>query len=340
MDSSVVAALDRLRADATSGASELLPHAIDILRGASSFSPDAALDVARAVGRAQPSMASLWNAALAALRDRRAPGTLDRFDRRRRRAADALVRCALDELLLPLSGPRHIVTISFSGSVLACLRAMARRVPLRVSCAEGRPGLEGRRMARALAEAGIPVEFWSDAALAAALRQEGEGETVVLVGADAVTPGWVLNKTGTSMLAAAAAQHGVPVYVAAARDKFMDARAARLLRIVDHDPREVWDEAPPGVAVRNAWFERVPRGLVTGVVTDAGTLSPDMLEEAVPRGVGRSLGWGHRGPHGRGTGDGGRGTGERDPGCRPALTGRRTRSPAADSHVTYFTVRM
>ena len=60
----------------------------------------------------------------------------------------------------------------------------------------------------------------------------------------------------------------------------MDPRAARLLRIVEHDAREVWDEAPPGVAVRNAWFERVPSGLVTGVVTDAGTLSPDMLEEA------------------------------------------------------------
>ena len=70
------------------------------------------------------------------------------------------------------------------------------------------------------------------------------------------------------------------MYVIAARDKFMDARAARLLRIVEHDPGEVWDDAPPGVAVRNACFERVPSGLLTGVVTDAGTLSPDMLEEA------------------------------------------------------------
>jgi translation initiation factor eIF-2B subunit delta len=280
MDSSVAAAVERLRADATSGASELLPHAIAILRGAASLSPDAALVVAGAVGRAQPSMASLWNAALAALRDRRAPGALDRFAQRRRRATDALIRCALDQLLLPQAGPRHVVTISFSGSVLACLRAMARRVPLRVSCAEGRPGLEGRRMARALAEAGIPVAFWGDAAIGEAVRGEGRDETVVLVGADAVTPGWILNKTGTSMLAAAAAQRGVSVYVAATRDKFVDARAARLLRRVEHDPREVWEDAPPGVAVRNVWFERVSRGLLTGVVTDAGTLSPDMLEEA------------------------------------------------------------
>ena len=280
MDPSVAAAVERLRADATSGASELLPHAIDILRGTADLLPDAALDVARAVGRAQPSMASLWNAALASLRDRRAPGAIDRFDERRRRAPDALVRCALDQMLLPGAGPCHVVTISFSGSVAACLRAAARRAPLRVSCAEGRPGLEGRRMARALAESGIAVDFWGDAALGEALQQEGAGETVVLVGADAVTPGWILNKTGTSMLAAVAAERGVPVYVAATRDKFMDSRAARLLRIVEHEPSEVWDTAPPGVAVRNVWFERVPGDRPTGVITEVGTLSPDMLEEA------------------------------------------------------------
>ncbi len=280
MKTPLSAQLAQLAADATSGASELLPHAIEILRAAASLPPDAALDPARAVGRAQPSMASLWNAALAARRDRRVPGALDRFDERRLRASGALVRCALDQLLLPGAGIRHVVTISFSGSVVACARAMAARAALRVSCAEGRPGLEGRRMARALAGLGIPVDFYGDAALGEALGQEGQGETVVLVGADAVTPGWILNKTGTSMLAAAAAQHGVPVYVVATRDKFMDARASRLLRIVEHDPQDVWDDAPSGVVVRNAWFERVPVGLVTGVVTDVGTLSPDMLDEA------------------------------------------------------------
>jgi translation initiation factor 2B subunit (eIF-2B alpha/beta/delta family) len=225
-------------------------------------------------------MASLWNAALAALGERRGRGALDRLDEPRRRASDALVRCAERELILPASGPHHVVTISFSGSVLACLRALGRRTSLSVSCAEGRPGLEGRRMARALAEAGIPVEFYADAALGEALQRDREGEIMVLVGADAVTPDWALNKIGTAMLAAVAAHLGVPVHVVAARDKFMDARAARLLQVVEHDPHEIWDDAPSGVAVRNAWFERVPIALLTGVITDAGTLSPDMLPEA------------------------------------------------------------
>ena len=279
MDPSVAAAVDRLRADATSGASELLPRAIEILRGADRLSPAEALELVRVVGRAQPSMASLWNAALAALRERREPGALERFDERRRRATDAMVRCALDELL-PGGPPRHVVTISFSGSVVACLLALGRSASLSVSCAEGRPGLEGRRMAERVVRAGIPVEFYSDAALGEALRQGRADEVVVLVGADAVTPAWALNKVGTRMLAAAAAQDVVPVYVAATRDKFMDARAARLLQIVEHDPRELWIDPPAGLTVRNIWFERVPIELVAGVITDAGTLAPDMVAEA------------------------------------------------------------
>ena len=34
-------------------------------------------------------------------------------------------------------------------------------------------------------------------------------------------------------------------------------RAARLLRIVEHEPSEVWDTAPPGVAVRSSVWSRL-----------------------------------------------------------------------------------
>ncbi len=280
MDAAIRDAIEQLRTDSTSGASELAPRAIAILREAERLWPDDIVDIAREVGRAQTSMASGWNAALAALRERRDPGALERFDRRRQRAGQALVRFAADHLVARGGGRHHGVTISFSGSVLACLRAAGRGGALMVSCAEGRPGLEGRRMAEAIAEAGIPVDFYSDAALGEALWRDGEGDAVVIVGADAVTPTWALNKVGTRMLAAAAAREGVPVYVAATRDKFMDARASRLLQVVEHDPRNLWNDSPTGITVRNAWFERVPMDLLTGVITDAGTLAPDMVTEA------------------------------------------------------------
>ena len=55
--------------------------------------------------------------------------------------------------------------------------------------------------------------------------------------------------------------------------------ADRLL-VVEHDPAEVWDSAPPEVSVRNPYFERVPLEVVTGIVTDAGVLGTGMVEEA------------------------------------------------------------
>jgi translation initiation factor 2B subunit (eIF-2B alpha/beta/delta family) len=72
----------------------------------------------------------------------------------------------------------------------------------------------------------------------------------------------------------------VPVYVAATRDKFVDARVARLLGIVEHAPGEVWEAPPAGVNVRNPYFERMGMDLVDGVLTDAGVLAGAMIGEA------------------------------------------------------------
>jgi translation initiation factor 2B subunit (eIF-2B alpha/beta/delta family) len=246
MDGTMASALARLGADSSSGASELMPRALGILREAARSGPSDLVDVARAVGEVQPSMASFWRLALAALREAEEPGALERFEQRWRRAGAALVRNVVDQLAPPEGSALHVVTCSFSGSVLSCLRAVGRRVALRVSCAEGRPAFEGRRLAAALAVEGIPVELFSDAAVGEALWREPGRADVVLVGADAVTPAWVVNKAGTGMIAAAASRIGVPVYVAATREKFLDARVVRLLRVVEHDPSEIWSGPPPG----------------------------------------------------------------------------------------------
>jgi ribose 1,5-bisphosphate isomerase len=276
-----LAAVRRLSGDSRSGASELLPQAVALLRAVLAQAPGSIDAVARAVGEAQPSMAPFWNAALSALRDGRDAGALDRFEARRLRAGRATARVAADALR-PAEGRRlRVVTWSYSGSVLACVRALAERAAgVAVASAEGRPALEGRRFAEALAADGLEVDAYSDAGIAGAFAPSAGEERVVLIGADAVTPGWLINKVGSGLLAAAAADAGIPVYVAATRDKFADARVARLLRIVEHDSREIWDEPPAGVVVRNAYFERVPTRLVSGFVTDGGVLSAEMIEEA------------------------------------------------------------
>jgi translation initiation factor 2B subunit (eIF-2B alpha/beta/delta family) len=272
--------LERLAADARSGASELLPRAVAVLQRARAEDPTDVPAVARAVAHAQPAMAPLWNAALAALGEEGDPGALDRFEQRWRRAGDALVREAGPVLARADGAAPLVATWSFSRTVLGCLVGFGRRQALTVACAEGRPACEGRRLALELAGAGIAVEFFTDGGLSGVFDRPGRTPDAVLVGADAVAPEWIINKCGTRMLAAAAAAAGVPVYVAATRDKFVDTPVAALLRVESRDPAEVWGGAPAGVSVRNAYFERVPLALVSGVITDVGLLGGDMVAEA------------------------------------------------------------
>jgi translation initiation factor eIF-2B subunit delta len=153
--------------------------------------------------------------------------------------------------------------------------ALHRQRPVHLACSESRPAGEGRGLARRLAAAGVAVTLFGDAAIAHALS----GCDAVVVGADAVSPDWFLNKSGTRMLAAAAAQQGVPVYVAAARDKFVTADIAARLRIREGVPDEIWNAPPSGIDVRNPYFEQTPLDLLTGVISDAGVLGAGMVAD-------------------------------------------------------------
>jgi translation initiation factor 2B subunit (eIF-2B alpha/beta/delta family) len=258
-------------ADRESGASEIVQRAIDVLGRVMSRPPQERLQVARAICHAQPGMAPIWNAALAAMADDGSQTGFERFVRRVRRAPAALSRVTGEVFSDPDArkpDALSIVTISSSASVRQGLAAIARARPLRVACAEGRPAFEGRRMASALADAGAAVTLFSDAAIAEALHDAN----AILVGADAVASDWFMNKVGTRMLAAAASLCGVPVYVVASRDKFCALTLAAFIIPRDGVRAEIWDAPPRGIVVRNPYFERVPMDLVTGIITDAGLM--------------------------------------------------------------------
>jgi translation initiation factor 2B subunit (eIF-2B alpha/beta/delta family) len=270
-----------IAADRVSGASDLLRTAAGIvdegLRIGAPIPP-----MASALCRAQPSMAPLWVLAAEALAAERAPERWARFLQRLERAPRGLARWAIDGFGGDGStGPIHLVTISSSSAVLLAVRALAEHRPVRLSCAESRPALEGRALAARLAAAGIPVTVFGDAAIAEALS----GADAVLVGADAIAPDWFVNKCGTRMLASAAAHRGTPVYVTATRDKFVGETIAARLRIREGDAAEIWDTPPPGIEVRNPYFESTPLDLVTAVITDGGVLGaalvPDVCEAAL-----------------------------------------------------------
>ena len=257
-----------LASDRASGASEILDEVVAILHEALRSGVPLA-PVARALCRAQPAMAPVWNAALEALApDGDGRARLDRFAQRVARASTAVVRVGATFLLDEDDGPLRVVTVSFSRSVALLLEAVAARREVQVFCGEGRPALEGRRLASRLAAAGLAVTAYTDAAIGHALASAD----AVLVGADAVAPDWFLNKSGTRMLAAAAAQQGVPVYVVATREKFVGHDVARRLVVREGAPTEVWEAAPSEVTVRNPYFERTPLELVASLITDMGVI--------------------------------------------------------------------
>lgn len=266
----------RLAGDRESGASEILATALTILREALETGADL-VEVARALCRAQPSMAPMWNAATAALAARDDPAALERFAQRVARAPYAIERFAAEPLLAGVApdATLRVVTISFSATVAHVLEGLARRRPIIAACGEGRPALEGRHLASRLAAAGVPVACFADGAIGHAL----ETADAVITGADAVAPEWFFNKSGTYMLAAAAGHRGVPVYVLAGREKFVSDTVARHLAVREGLPDEVWAEPPAGVAVRNPYFEAVPLHLMTAVITDVGILGADNVRE-------------------------------------------------------------
>jgi ribose 1,5-bisphosphate isomerase len=277
-----------LRADVVSGAAVVARAASAAMRrGAVQLpadSPAALRKQLEALGLsvldAQPSMASLVGLVarvVAAVRDdaaveegRRAAAQAaeafrEELDRDATRVAGSL-SAALEE------GAR-VLTISSSSTVREGLVG-AREKGIHVIVLEGRPMNEGHALARTLSEAGVPVTLAVDAA-AESLVQTAD---LVLLGADAVGDAGVVNKIGSVAAGRAAKAHGVPVWVAADRSKWLPG-GFPLLVADDRPAEEIWRGAR-GARAWNRYFEVLPYDLVDRVLTEGGPVTPSELAEA------------------------------------------------------------
>ena len=163
-----------------------------------------------------------------------------------------------------------VLVHSYSSTVLRALpSAHEAGKGIRILCSEGRPALEGVRLAEALAAASAPVLLCVDAALPGLVREAD----LVLVGADAVVEDGAINKIGTYPLSLAARTMERPFYIAVLLDKFLPPSLVPLLRIADRPPEEVWEARHPTLQVRNRYSEITPLEMVTGVITEAGLWS-------------------------------------------------------------------
>ena len=156
---------------------------------------------------------------------------------------------------------------------------------------ETRPLNQGARLtAWELQQENVPCTLIADNA-AAHLMSRGETD-LVIVGADRVAlNGDVANKIGTLGLALAAREFRIPFYVAAPTSTF-DVTSARgsAITIEERDPQEVLfvkglhaetgaitevRVSAPGAEAWNPAFDITPSGLITGLITEKGVITPD-----------------------------------------------------------------
>jgi methylthioribose-1-phosphate isomerase len=160
------------------------------------------------------------------------------------------------------------------GTALGIVRAAyaAGRVS-EVWVPETRPLLQGARLtAWELAQEGIPHRVVTDAS--AGLLMARDLVDAAVVGADRIAAnGDVANKIGTYPLAALAARHGVPFYVAAPSSTIDPTVATGAdIPIEERSPAELGAPGDPPAA--NWAFDVTPHDLVTAIVTEEGVFRP------------------------------------------------------------------
>jgi methylthioribose-1-phosphate isomerase len=158
-------------------------------------------------------------------------------------------------------------------------------IPVHVWVSETRPRNQGLLTAWELDQHGVPCTLIADNAAGLLLRN-GRVDAVI-VGADRIAAnGDVANKIGTYLKALAAADNGIPFYVAAPRSTidFACADGARIpieerdgdeVRVVHGlDARGVPSalrQLPAGADVANPAFDVTPGWLVRAIISERGT---------------------------------------------------------------------
>jgi len=291
---SVVALIEELAGDNASGAVEIAGRGSELLavfadeaqaEDASSFLRQLAT-TGKALIRAQPSMASLFNLVNSAIASLEPVQDLGAARQVLKAAAEAYgeelgrrSERVAEQALALLTNGSILLTHSRSSTVLAALLlARERRLGFEVVCTESRPIYEGRTVAARLAQEGIKATLITDSAAGHFVSRAD----MVLVGADSVSGDGLVNKMGTYPLALAARAQAVPFYALCGTEKFLPADYP-FFHIDGQDPQEVWPGHPDEVTVLNLYFDVTPLEYVSGVVTEKGVLSRGQLEDILGR---------------------------------------------------------
>ena len=171
-----------------------------------------------------------------------------------------------------------VITHCRSSTVTSILKkAHEEGKDIKVISTETRPAYQGRSTSRELADLGIKVYHIVDSAMHWAIDKYKPD--LAIIGADAITSvGSVINKIGSNLLALVAREHHIPLYVASTLLK-LDTRTlyGEKTEIEMRIGSEVWGDAPDNVEILNPAFEMVDPEFITGFISEAGILPPNLV---------------------------------------------------------------
>ena len=170
-----------------------------------------------------------------------------------------------------------VITICNSEAAISILKkAHDMGKGIKIICCETRPLFQGHKTAATLSKHGCDVTIIIDSAV----RKFIDKVDRAVCGADAVAVnGALVNKIGTSQLAAVAHESRVKLMAAAETYKFYaDTMYGELTEIEERDATEICSEeylkAYPNIKIRNPVFDVTPPENIDVIVTEKGIIPP------------------------------------------------------------------
>lgn len=179
-----------------------------------------------------------------------------------------------------IEGGDVVMTHCHSSSVtLGLIKAWKAGKKFSVICTETRPLFQGRKTAKELVEAGIPVTMIVDSAVSTYI----EKVKFVAVGCDMITSDIdAVNKIGTLNLALGAKRVGIPFYVCTTLGKFDPETIENKEDIVEkRSGDEIWKNKPKGLKIENPAFDITSRELITSFITEYGVTPPASIYDII-----------------------------------------------------------
>ena len=165
------------------------------------------------------------------------------------------------------------------GTALGVIRyAFYEGKNINVICDETRPRGQGASLSVwEMQQENIPVKLIPDVASGYLMSQNKIDK--IVIGADRIAKGGVVNKIGSLMVALAANKFNVPFYVAAPLSTFDKNNSIFDTEIEERSADEViyygsCRICPEGTEVLNPAFDITPKELITGIITEKGIIDP------------------------------------------------------------------